>query len=185
MQKGLWNRIIKDKYIPFISVACWLRTMNVVNAKGSNTWKHLLKSLHILLHWVAWRPGTRHSILVGRDHILGMGEGAILSEEMIIAINRKGVHYLYQVHCEPCVGMIGLNWLSSNDLGLEDDLSLEWKFFHRSLINVGVLLLEKMDELIWLGGDVSSQIIVKNAFVAMEKKRWKYVIGGWRKALWS
>jgi hypothetical protein len=102
---------------------------------------------------------------------LGLGEGVILSEELISAINRKGVHYLYQAHCEPRVGMIGSNWISSDDLELEGCLALEWKLFRRALINVGVLLLENSDELIWLGGDASGQISVKNAFVATWRKR--------------
>ena len=123
--------------------------------------------------------------MLGRDHILVLGEGVIFSEELISAINRKGVHYLYQAHCEPRVGMIGSNWISSNGLELEGCLALEWKLFHRALINVGVLLLENSGELIWLGGDASGQIYVKNTFVSTEKNRWNFVIGGWRKALWS
>jgi hypothetical protein len=59
------------------------------------------------------------------------------------------------------------------------------QLFRRALINAGVQLVEKPDELIWMGGDASGQISVKNVFVAMEKKKWNFVIGGWRKALWS
>jgi hypothetical protein len=58
MHEGLWHRILKDKYFPFISVARWLHTINVMEAKGSKTWKYLLNSVHIILHWLAWRPGT-------------------------------------------------------------------------------------------------------------------------------
>jgi hypothetical protein len=34
MQEGLWHRILKEKYFPFVFVAHWLRTVNVVDAKG-------------------------------------------------------------------------------------------------------------------------------------------------------
>jgi hypothetical protein len=108
-----------------------------------------------------------------------------MSEELILAINRKGIYYLYQAQCEPRVGMVGSNWLSSVDLDLEGCLALEWKLFHRDIINAGVLLVENPDELIWLGGDASGQIFVNNVFVATEEKKWNFVIGGWRKALWS
>jgi hypothetical protein len=77
-----------------------------------------------------------------------MGEEAILSDELISAINRKGVYYIFQAYCEPYVGMVGSNWLSSEELGLVDFLAAEWKLFHRALINVGVLLYEQLDELI-------------------------------------
>jgi hypothetical protein len=70
--------------------------------------------------------------LLGRDHILGLGDGVVMSEELILAINRKGVYYLYQAQCESRVGMIGTNWLSSDDLDLEGCLALEWTTFPSS-----------------------------------------------------
>jgi hypothetical protein len=79
MQEGLWHRVLKDKYYPYVFVDRWLRTVIVVDVKGSQTWKHLLKSLYIVLHWLAWRPGSGHNILLGKDHILGMGEGVVLT----------------------------------------------------------------------------------------------------------
>jgi hypothetical protein len=81
--------------------------------------------------------------------------------------------------------MIGTNWHSSDALGLVGDLALEWNSFRCALINNGVQLLEKPDQLIWMGGDESGQLTVKNAYEALEKKKWCFVIGGWRKALWS
>jgi hypothetical protein len=185
MQDGLWHRVLKDKYFPFVLVARWLRTITIVDVKGSRTWKHLLKSLHILLHWLAWSLGTWDSILLGKDRILGLGYGSIMSEELITTLNRKGIFYLYQAHCEPRVGMIGSNWRSSDDMELEGCLAYEWKIFCRALINTGVQLVEKPDVLIWTRGDASGHISVKNVYVATKKKKWNFVIGGWRKAMWS
>jgi hypothetical protein len=50
MHEDLWHRVLKDKYIPFVSVAHWIQTVNITKEKGSRSWKYLLKSLHILLH---------------------------------------------------------------------------------------------------------------------------------------
>jgi hypothetical protein len=50
MQEDLWHRVLKDKYLPFVSVAHWIQTVNITKEKGSRSWKYLLKSLHILLH---------------------------------------------------------------------------------------------------------------------------------------
>jgi hypothetical protein len=185
MQKGLWHRIIIDKYLPFCSVSHWFCSVNVVEAKGSYTWKHLLNYVHIILHWLAWRPRSCLSILIGRDHIIGMGEEAILLDELISAINRRGIYYLFQAYCEPIVGMVGSNWLSNEEMGSVDCLAAEWKQFRRTLINAEILLNEKSHEFTWLGGDASGKISVKNAFVAVEKRWRNYVIGGWRKELWS
>jgi hypothetical protein len=69
------------------------------------------------------------SILIGKDRILGMGDAAILSEELISTLNQKGVHYLYQAYCEPRRGMICSNWYTSDELELEGHLASEWKTF--------------------------------------------------------
>jgi hypothetical protein len=46
-------------------------------------------------------------------------------------------------------------------------------------------LLLRPDELKWTGGDSSGRISVKNAYEAIEKKKHVFMIGGWRKSLWS
>jgi len=46
---GLWHSILKNKYYPYVTVDRWLRTVTIVDVKGSQTWKHLLKSLNIIL----------------------------------------------------------------------------------------------------------------------------------------
>jgi hypothetical protein len=74
MVDGLWHRVLKEKYLPSVSVEHWLRTVPVNGALGSQTWKYLQKSLYILLHWLAWYPGSGTSIVIGKDQILGMGD---------------------------------------------------------------------------------------------------------------
>jgi hypothetical protein len=77
------------------------------------------------MHWLAWSPGSGHSILIGKDRVLGIGLSAILSEELIQAINRKGVYYLYHATCEPRAGMVCSNWLTREELDLIGPLYAE------------------------------------------------------------
>jgi hypothetical protein len=160
---------------------------NGIRDKGKriSAWKYLLKSLHILLHWIAWCPGSGESILLGKDRILGMGDAAILSEELIYAINLKGVFYLFQASSAPRPGLLCPNWLTSVDLELEGHLALEWTSFRCALIYNGVQLVTRPDELRWTGGDASGLITVKNIYEATEKRKRSYVIGGWWKSLWT
>jgi hypothetical protein len=123
--------------------------------------------------------------LIGKDCILGMGDATILSGDLITALNLKGVFYLFQANSVPRPGMICPNWLTSADLELEGLLALEWQNFRCALINTGVQLLMRPDELKWTGGDSSGMISVKNVYEATEKKKRSFVIGGWRKSLWS
>jgi hypothetical protein len=99
--------------------------VDTTKEKGSQAWKYLLKSLHLLLHWIAWSLGNGHSILIRKDYILGMGQLAILSEELIEAINRKGIYYLFQAKALAHVGRITSNWISSGDLDLSGQLEVE------------------------------------------------------------
>jgi hypothetical protein len=118
---------------------------------------------------MAWSPGNGHSILIGKDCILGMGQSAILSEELIETINRKGIYYLFQAKALTQVGRITSNWISSDDLELSGCLQVEWKAFCVALINNGITLQEKSDQLKWTGGNKSGQVLVRNIYLAAEK----------------
>jgi hypothetical protein len=184
MKNGIWHRVIKDKYLPHGTIARWLRSTTNVVVQGSQTWRNLLKSLHIILHWLVWSPGSGQSIIIGKDLILGHGKSMILSEDLVTNLNQKSVYYLYQARSELRPGTICSIWLTSDDLGLVGDLALEWEMFRRALIDSGVQLLDRPDVLKWTGGDYSGQLTVKNVYDALETKQWKNSIGGWRKILW-
>jgi hypothetical protein len=96
MKIGIWQRVIKDKYFPHGSVLTWLRSASSVTSYGSQTWKNLLNTLPVILQWLAWNPGSGHSILIGKDAIMGMGQDSILSQELVHILNLKNVHLLYQ-----------------------------------------------------------------------------------------
>jgi hypothetical protein len=61
----------------------------------------------------------------------------------------------------------------------------EWDSYRRHLIDSGIKLVDRPDELIWIGGDNSGQISVKNVYEALSNKIWNYKIGGWRRMLWT
>jgi hypothetical protein len=63
-------------------------------------------------------------------------------------------------------------------LGLEGDLATEWEKYRRNLIGSGIQLLDRLDELMWTGGDNSGQLTVKNVYNAVASKLWKFKIGG-------
>jgi hypothetical protein len=42
---------------------------------------------------VGWNPGTGHSIIIGKDVILGMGKDSILSNELVSTLNQKNVYF--------------------------------------------------------------------------------------------
>jgi len=60
-------------------------------------WKHLLKLLPVLLHWITWLPGSGSAIEIGRDNILGMGKKAPLSTQLLERLHNLGLFYLFQI----------------------------------------------------------------------------------------
>jgi hypothetical protein len=45
MHPGIWQRVLKDKYFPHLSVISWLRSADPSSLSGSQTWKNLLNAL--------------------------------------------------------------------------------------------------------------------------------------------
>jgi len=53
MKDGILHRVIKDTYLPYVLVSTWFKTStNSVNC-ASQTWKNILKSLHLITHWMS------------------------------------------------------------------------------------------------------------------------------------
>jgi hypothetical protein len=87
MHPEIWQRVLKDKYFPNLSVISWLRSAEPSSLSGSQNWKNLLNALPLLVHWLVWKLGIGVSILIGKDEILGMGKGSFLSLDLISQLN--------------------------------------------------------------------------------------------------
>jgi hypothetical protein len=148
---GIWNRVIKDKYLPYESVHTWLRSASAGSTYGSQTWKNLINSLPLVLQWLAWNPGTGQSIVIGKDVILGMGKDSFLTKELVDRLNQKNVHLLYQASCDLLQGTLCSTWLDCTTLELEGDLALEWEKYRKLLISSGIHLQDRPDVLLWTG----------------------------------
>jgi hypothetical protein len=172
MKPGIWNKVIKDKYLPHAQVVDWLRTTSNNVSYGSQTWKNLLNSLSLILQWLAWNPGSGQSIVIGRDYILGLGKYSLLSEDLIQSLNHKRIYVLYQARCNKEQGAIGTNWLTSSVLELEGDTTREWESYRLKLIGMGIHLQDRPDVLIWTGGDNSGKLSVKNVYNVVAAKLW-------------
>jgi hypothetical protein len=167
MVPGIWNKLIKDKYLSHLSAHSWLRSATFTPQGGSQTWKHLLKSLPILLHWIVWLPGTGTAIEIGKDDILGMGAKALLSPRLLERLHFLGLHYLFHLKSPHSRNSLGKSWVTSSSLYLDRELSAEWNSYTYHLNEAGIHLLERPDTLIWTGGDKSGVISVRNIYKAL------------------
>jgi hypothetical protein len=89
MGKGVWHKIIIDKYLDNRNVTSWLRSSSFVQSGVSKIWSGLLKVVYLILHGISWNPGTGDLVALGKDRILGMGDSSILSSPTTGSIKRK------------------------------------------------------------------------------------------------
>jgi len=82
-------------------------------------------------------------------------------------------------------GVLSDHWKTSEALGLRGSLAVEWDAFRKALCGEGIHLHDQEDMLLWTGGDGFGRPTAKNIYLALEKKKWMTVIGGWKRDLWK
>jgi hypothetical protein len=75
-------------------VATWFRTATRTGRSTSQIWRNPVKSVNKITHWLCWNPGTRHSIILGKDYTLGMENSSFISPQLIALLNTK-TSYIY------------------------------------------------------------------------------------------
>jgi len=148
MKTGIWQNVLKDKYFPHFPVWMWLRLVDSIHHTSSQTWKNLCNTLPIIWRWLAWKPDIGHSIIVGKDMILGLVQDSLLSHELVERLNKKGMYFLYQASIQVIGVSTGKSWLCSEDLDLPNILVEEWDCYKTHLVESGISLNNKPDELI-------------------------------------
>jgi hypothetical protein len=104
--------------------------------------------------------------------ILGLGQDALLSQDLVSRLNKKGIYFLYQASRQVIGATTGISWICSDDLELPNPLAEEWDCYKAHLVDSGISLNTKPDELIWTGGDKSGIISVKNIYAALSNLLW-------------
>jgi hypothetical protein len=183
MKDGIWHKVIKDKYIQHSSIVTWLRSASTTTPAASQTWKNLLKDLHLLTHWLSWKPGSGHSIIIGMDSILGLGSSSFLSGQLLAELNRNNVIYLFQALGAWRPGVLSEHWKTSEDLGLEGDSSSGMGCFQQGIVWSGSSITgtRRYTPMDWRGQFHS--LNVKNIYLGSRKKEMVECYRGMEKRL--
>jgi hypothetical protein len=184
--QSVWHQIVMDKYLKTSSLVNWLRQPQHNRRAVSRLWSSLLRSLSVILRWLCWRPGDGRLIAIGRDVILGMGDRARLSLELVQTLSDNQIITLAQA--TTFVNLITLTevWKTSADLNLTRCSRGEWSTFIAELNKSGVILRgDQADLLLWSGGDGSGVLSVKNCYDALISTFNFPVSQGWKASLWK
>jgi hypothetical protein len=79
MGKGIWHKIIMDKYLGKINVTSWLRSSSFIQNGDSKIWSGLLKVTYIILHGIRWSPRLGDLVALEKDCILRIEDNSYLS----------------------------------------------------------------------------------------------------------
>jgi hypothetical protein len=117
--------------------------------------------MHLILHWLSWDPGSGQIISIGNDRILGLDAHLVLSLPLVTALNQKNIFSLAQAKGLSDSHHFCNYWFNNSDLGLSGDLASEWDQYIRVLIDSEILLQDRADVMMWIGGDKSGVPTVK------------------------
>jgi hypothetical protein len=74
-------------------------------------------------------PSIGQLIKIGKDKIAGLGESALLSNEMIACLHNKNITVLANASTGPNPFTMMESWLDGTVLGMTDSQKAEWDFF--------------------------------------------------------
>jgi hypothetical protein len=117
MRDRIWHKVIKDKYLPHTTVINWFRSPTFHQKAASRIQNGLLKSVHLITHWLSWTLGSGQLIALGRDMILGMGDKSFLSFNLLSELRQYNITSLSQARRNIDHLFSSSIWINSTELG--------------------------------------------------------------------
>lgn len=87
--------------------------------------------------------------------------------------------------CNDALGFMTGGWISSHELALPPDLTVEWEGYCLELTLAGIHLKAVDNHILWAGADRTGLISVKNIYTMISNTIWHNNISGWRLNFWS
>jgi hypothetical protein len=114
-----------------------------------------------------------------------MGDKSFLSCNLLSKLRQHNINSISQarrlIDRRPSSSI----WISNNELGFFGDIATEWDYFRWALIDFGSYIQDLEDELMWIGGDNSGYLTVKNIYLALLSTLGLSRIRGWRQLVWK
>jgi len=114
-----------------------------------------------------------------------LGDRSYLSDSLLSFLRQKTITLISQVRGPLVQESIYAHWIRSNELGITDELAEEWEQYQKALFGLGAFIQDRDDALMWIGGDNSGFLSVKNAYNALLSTLRMQPVGGWRLKLWK
>jgi hypothetical protein len=137
--KGLWNLVLKKKYLKGIYLTSWLCKEEYKFQVASFIWKIFMGSLPIIKQWLAWSIGCGKQIMIGLDPFIRCNASFRLSDSLIQHLNNLHIFSLAQTTLPNAPGT-QQSWLNANHLGLSGEMATKWNNDHTIFRSSGISL---------------------------------------------
>jgi len=120
--KGLWNRVLKKKYLKGIDLTSWLCIEEYKLPVASIILKHFMNLLLVIKRWMAWSIGNGKQVIIGLDPFIGSNDSYRITGPLIKHLNKLHIFSLTQATFPFEVGL-KKEWIETNHLGLTIELA--------------------------------------------------------------
>jgi hypothetical protein len=124
-------------------------------------------------------------VALGKDCILGIGDSSYLSIPLQASLKERNLENLAQARNPSNTTFLSDYWVKSNDLGLEEDLAIEWDSYRKNFIDAGVILQEGLDQIMWTGRDSPGNPSTRNFYLSIISSKCLTSVERWRLSIWK
>ena len=125
---GIWNQLIRTKYMKDLSVQSWFRNKHFRFNNTSRIWMGFIITLNWIGQGLIWHVGQGTEVRLGVDPIVGLGSSYILPFELRTYLEDYGINTLAQALNHET----GL-WFTAEELELCEEWSILWSTYTRGL----------------------------------------------------
>jgi hypothetical protein len=145
--KGLWSKVVSQKYIELDTVDYWIRRPTKSFHNVSIIWNDVVLAFPLIGRWLEWRVGKETRVRLGEDPWVVCDLNFRLSINLIQILHEKGFCELCRVVDLDLI-IFGDKWKNACMIGIMGHEALEWDAFITSLISFYLRIKDVEDEFV-------------------------------------
>lgn len=140
---GIWQWIIKDKYLENQSLVTWIEDGARVPGAISYMWWSKMKIKHWILGSLKWQITFGSGVDISLDPICGFSNDHMLPFPLIQHLHKLGIYYINQLQVSTDPFILHPMWNGSWDLGLLGTLAVAWDIYVHNINMAKIFLSDR------------------------------------------
>lgn len=164
---SFWSATIRRKYMENKDLTYWYRVGTIGKSQGSAIWNNFRRIKSFILENLYWYIHNGKDVLIGHNHIIGLGEDFCFPRSIISALHRSGIFYWNQL-IEDWYGAFPIR-KNVQSLGISQDYSQQWDNILISIRGSGICNSDGKDQLSWRGVKCQDELKVKEIYLVLAR----------------